>query len=81
MAVFTTVTESQIFGRLALRAGVSYVGPSSSFRPEVIAGPLATHSLGRYVISATAGLSAMKLRLVDSKHVGAIGTLGFGAVF
>jgi hypothetical protein len=48
---------------------------------ELVAGPLATYSLGRFVVSASAGVSALKLRLVEKRQVGAIGTLGFGAVF
>jgi hypothetical protein len=48
---------------------------------ELLAGPLATYSFDRFVVSASAGLSALKLRLIETKHVGAIATLGFGSVF
>jgi hypothetical protein len=48
---------------------------------ELLTGPLATYSFDRFVISASAGLSALKLRLVETRHIGAIGTLGLGAVF
>jgi hypothetical protein len=48
---------------------------------ELVTGPLATYSIDRFVISATAGLSALKFRLVETTHLGAIGTLGLGAVF
>jgi hypothetical protein len=186
-AVFQATAEAQIFGRLALRAGGNYIGPSGTFRPEVglridalrqekhgvdlavlgvyeakgfntvravtarvalsrafgdtrlvgnigygvgleegerygdlrvaalhaltsrfqvgldsrvrvdlerdndeppgepdwelLAAPLATYSFDRFVVSASAGLSALKLRLIETKHVGAIATLGFGTVF
>ncbi|MCM3880013.1 MAG: hypothetical protein ND807_07890 [Vicinamibacterales bacterium] len=186
-AVFQTVGEAQIFGRLALRLGGSYFGPSDTFRPEaglrvdalrqerhgvdlavlgvyetkgfntvraitariavsrafgdtrvvsnlgygfgleegerygdfrlaglhaltaklqigldsrlridlerdddeppgepdweILAGPLATYSIDRYIVSATAGYSALKYRLVEGRHTGAIATLGVGAVF
>ncbi len=48
---------------------------------ELVTGPLATYSIDRFVVSATAGLSALKFRLVETRHVGAIGALGLGAVF
>jgi hypothetical protein len=48
---------------------------------ELLTGPLATYSFDRFVINASAGMSALKLRLIDTKHIGAIGTLGLGAVF
>ena len=48
---------------------------------EVLAGPLATYTIDRYVVSATVGYSALKYRLVEGKHTGAIATLGVGAVF
>jgi hypothetical protein len=48
---------------------------------EIIAGPVATYAIDRYVVSATAGYSALKYRLVPGTHSGAIGTVGVGAVF
>jgi len=48
---------------------------------ELVTGPLATYSIDRFVVSATAGLSALKFRLVGTTHMGAIGALGLGAVF
>jgi len=48
---------------------------------EVIAGPVATYAIDRYIVSATAGYSALKYRLVPGTHSGAIGTVGVGAVF
>jgi hypothetical protein len=48
---------------------------------ELVAGPLATYSVGPFVVSASAGLSALKLRLVDARNFGLIGTVGFGAVY
>jgi hypothetical protein len=48
---------------------------------EIIAGPIATYAIDRYVISATAGYSALKYRLVPGSHSGAMGTLGVGSVF
>lgn len=186
-AVFQTTAEAQLFGRLSLRAGGDYVGPSGTFRPEaglridalrqerhgvdlavlgvyeakgfntvraitarvaasrafgatrvvanagygfgleegerygdfrlaglhgltehlqlgidsrfrvdlerdadepagepdweLMTGPLAAYTIDRFVVTATAGLSAVKLRLVEGSHVGAIAALGFGAVF
>jgi len=48
---------------------------------ELVAGPLANFTFDRFVVSASAGLSALKSRFVDTKRLGAIGTLGLGAVF
>ncbi len=48
---------------------------------EILAGPMATYSIDRYVVSANVGYSALKYRLVEGKHTGAIATLGVGAVF
>jgi hypothetical protein len=48
---------------------------------EVVAGPIATYSRGPFVVSASGGLAATKLRLVGTRHVGLGGTLGLGAVF
>jgi hypothetical protein len=48
---------------------------------EVVAGPVATYAIDRFIVSAMAGYSAMKYRLVGGTSTGAIGTLGFGAVF
>ena len=48
---------------------------------EAVAGPLATYSFDRFVLSGTAGMSAMKQRLLPARHYGAVATLGFGTVF
>jgi hypothetical protein len=48
---------------------------------EAVAGPVATYSFNRFVLTGTAGMSAMKQRLLASKHYGAVATLGFGTVF
>jgi hypothetical protein len=48
---------------------------------EAVAGPLATYSFDRFLLSATAGMSAMKQRLIATRHYGAVATLGFGTVF
>ena len=48
---------------------------------EAVAGPIATYSFDRFVLTGTAGMSAMKQRLIASKHYGAVATLGFGTVF
>jgi hypothetical protein len=48
---------------------------------EIMAGPLATYAIDRYVVSAMVGYSALKYRLVEGRHTGAIGTIGVGAVF
>jgi len=48
---------------------------------EAVAGPIATYSFDRFVLTGTAGMSAMKQRLIPTKHYGAIATLGFGTVF
>ncbi|HET6280882.1 MAG TPA: hypothetical protein VFH73_07950 [Polyangia bacterium] len=48
---------------------------------ELLAGPVATYSFGRYLISASVGMSALKLRLAGGARAGAGSALGFGAVF
>jgi hypothetical protein len=48
---------------------------------EVVAGPVATYAIDRFIVTAMAGYSALKFRLVDGTRSGAIGTLGVGAVF
>jgi len=49
---------------------------------ELQSGPVASYALGRFVVTASGGVSALKLRQGDTtSHVGAIGTLGLGAVF
>jgi hypothetical protein len=48
---------------------------------ELVTGPLAAYSIDRFVVTATAGLSALKRRLVPGNNIGAIGAVGFGAVF
>lgn len=48
---------------------------------DLVAGPTATYSFDRLLVSASAGLSATKMRLQPGNHVGAIGTLGLGTVF
>ena len=48
---------------------------------ETVAGPLATYAIDRFVVSATAGVAALKMRLAGAQYVGAIGTLGVGTVF
>ncbi|HET6147643.1 MAG TPA: hypothetical protein VFH68_08925 [Polyangia bacterium] len=48
---------------------------------EVDAGPVATYALGRFVVSASAGATALKYRLVPGQHLGMISLLGAGTVF
>lgn len=48
---------------------------------ELVAGPLASFAFDRFVVSAGGGLSALKYRLVGARHVGAVASLGLGAVF
>lgn len=48
---------------------------------EVDAGPVATYALGRFVVSANAGATALKYRLVPGQHAGLISMLGAGTVF
>jgi hypothetical protein len=48
---------------------------------ELLAGPLATVSLGRFAVTGGAGLSAIRMRLEKDTQVGALGYLGLGAVF
>jgi hypothetical protein len=49
---------------------------------ELTAGPVASFALGRFVLTASGGATALKFRQGDrSNHVGAVGTLGVGSVF
>jgi hypothetical protein len=48
---------------------------------ELAVGPMAAYSFGRYVVTATAGFSALKFRLAGPVHLGAIANAGLGAVF
>lgn len=48
---------------------------------ELLAGPLATYTIDRFVVSATAGYSALKYRQVSGTHAGVLTTVGVGAVF
>lgn len=48
---------------------------------ELNAGPVAALSLGRFVLSAGGGASAVKYRLVGTRNVGLYGLMGLGAVF
>jgi hypothetical protein len=48
---------------------------------ELVAGPAASYALGRFVISASGGVSVLQLRLQDDRHLGVLGTMGLGAVF
>lgn len=48
---------------------------------ELAAGPVAALSLGRFVVSAAGGATAVRYRLVPERHVGVYGLMGLGAVF
>ncbi len=48
---------------------------------ELTAGPLATLTAGRFAVTGTVGLSAIRFRLEDHTSVGAMAQLGVGAVF
>jgi hypothetical protein len=48
---------------------------------ELTAGPMAALSLGRFIVSAGGGATALKYRLVPERHVGVYGLMGLGAVF
>ena len=48
---------------------------------DMQAGPVATLAVGRWAVSASGGVSAWKQRSHDSSKVGAVGSLGVGAVF
>lgn len=48
---------------------------------ELTAGPVAALSLGRFVVSAGGGATAIRYRLVPDRHVGVYGLMGLGAVF
>ena len=47
---------------------------------EVLAGPVASYSIDRYVLNAMVGYSALRYRLVEGTHSGVLGTVGVGAV-
>jgi hypothetical protein len=48
---------------------------------DLVTGPVATYTFDRLLFSASAGMSATKMRLMPGNRVGAIGTLGVGTVF
>jgi hypothetical protein len=48
---------------------------------ELLAGPLASVSLGRFVLTAGPGVSAIKLRSGGASKVGVVGNVGLGAAF
>ncbi|MES1172157.1 MAG: hypothetical protein ABUL77_02880 [Bacteroidota bacterium] len=48
---------------------------------ELVSGPVAAVTAGRFLFSAGGGLSAIRFRANNESHVGAIGQLGVGAVF
>lgn len=48
---------------------------------ELVAGPLATVTFGRFVVSGGAGLSAIRMRLQPDTNVGVLAHMGVGAVF
>jgi hypothetical protein len=48
---------------------------------ELVAGPAASYALGRFVVSASGGVSALQLRLADDRQLGVVGAMGLGAVF
>lgn len=55
--------------------------PSSELDWDTQAGPIVQLALGRFAVSATGGVSAWKLRSTETAKVGAVGSLGLGAVF
>jgi hypothetical protein len=55
--------------------------PSSELDWDTQAGPMVQLALGRFAVSATGGVSAWKLRSTETAKVGAVGSLGVGAVF
>ncbi len=48
---------------------------------ELLAGPAATVTFGRFAVTGGGGLSAIRMRLENDTRVGALAYLGFGAVF
>ena len=48
---------------------------------DMQAGPVATIAVGRWAVSASGGVSAWKQRSHENSKVGAVGSLGVGAVF
>jgi hypothetical protein len=55
--------------------------PAGEAEWEVDAGPVASYALGRFLVSASAGATALKYRLVPGQHLGMISLLGAGTVF
>lgn len=48
---------------------------------ELAAGPMAALSLGRFVVSAAGGATALRYRLVPDRRVGVYGLMGVGTIF
>jgi hypothetical protein len=48
---------------------------------ELAAGPMVALPMGRFVLSAAGGATAIKVRLAPERHVGVYGLMGLGAVF
>jgi hypothetical protein len=55
--------------------------PAGEAEWEVDAGPVATYAVGRFLVSASAGATALKYRLQPGQQLGMITLLGAGAVF
>jgi hypothetical protein len=55
--------------------------PAGEAEWELNAGPMAALSVGRFVLSAGGGASAVKYRLIGDRNVGLYGLMGLGAVF
>jgi hypothetical protein len=55
--------------------------PAGEADYDLQAGPLATYAIGRFAVSASGGVSAWKLRGGEQQRLGAVGSLGLGAVF
>jgi len=84
LAGLRRVTERVTFGLDGrLRIDLERDGDEPAGEPEweAVAGPLVAYTLDRYVLSATAGYTATKLRLVNGAHDGVMAALGVGAVF
>src|SRR5206468_10155306 len=84
LAGLTRVTRDLHVGldsRLRLDLERNTVEPAGEPDWEVDAGPVATYALGRFVVSASAGATALKYRLVPGDHVGVVSLLGAGAGF
>jgi hypothetical protein len=48
---------------------------------QLVAGPVASYVIGSYVVTATAGVSSLKYRLVPGEHTGEMGMFGLGRAF